>query len=270
MTKIELLMKKITISDLNNWKELGEKFASITAYDASFAKIFEEQSMPVIIVGDSLGSVIQGKPTTLDVSIEELVYHTKYVRAGSPNAFIISDLPFMSYHTPEAACGSAAKLMKAGANMVKIEGGSWLINTVKMLTERAVPVCTHLGLMPQAVNIYGGYKVQGKTEEQATKMLENAKELQRAGAQALLLECIPAKLARQITLELHIPVIGIGAGNDTDGQVLVMHDILGISANYIPRFSRNFLAETGSIEAAVKKYIDEVKQQTFPGEKHCF
>jgi len=223
-----------------------------------------------LIVGDSLGSVIQGKPTTLDVSIDDLVYHTKCVRAGSPNAFIISDLPFMSYHNPHTACESAAKLMKAGANMVKIEGGSWLINTVKILTERAIPVCAHLGLMPQAVNIYGGYKVQGKTEEQATKILENAQQLQRAGAQALVLECIPEKLTQQITLELNIPVIGIGAGKDTDGQVLVMHDILGVSANYIPRFSRNFLAETGSIEAAVKKYIEEVKQKTFPDEKHSF
>lgn len=263
-------MKKITISDLNDWKVLGEKFASITAYDASFAKVFEEQNIPVLIVGDSLGSVIQGKPTTLDVSIDNLAYHTKCVRAGSPNAFIISDLPFMSYHTPNIACESAAKLMKAGANMVKIEGGSWLINTVKILTERAVPVCAHLGLMPQAVNIYGGYKVQGKTAEQATEMLEDARQLQHAGAQVLVLECIPAKLAQQIALELNIPVIGIGAGKDTDGQVLVMHDILGVSANYIPRFSRNFLAETGTIEAAVQKYIEEVKQQTFPDEKHSF
>lgn len=263
-------MKKITISDLNNWKVLGKKFAAITAYDASFSKVFESQNIPVLVVGDSLGSVIQGKPTTLDVSVDDLVYHTQCVRAGSPNAFIISDLPFMSYHTPNTACESAAKLMKAGANMIKVEGGSWLIDTVKILTERAVPICAHLGLMPQAVNIYGGYKVQGKTEAQATEIMENAQQLQQAGAQVLVLECVPAKLAQQITDELNIPVIGIGAGKDTDGQVLVMHDILGVSANYIPRFSRNFLAETGSIEAAVTKYREEVEQQTFPDDKHSF
>lgn len=263
-------MKKVTISDLNQWKSLGHKFASVTAYDASFAKVFEQQSMPVLIVGDSLGSVIQGKQTTLDVNVQNIAYHTECVRAGSPNAFIISDMPFMSYSTPEIACESAAVLMKAGANMVKLEGGRWLINTVKMLTERAVPVCAHLGLLPQAVNIYGGYKVQGKTQKQADSILNDALQLQFAGAQVIVLECIPTTLATLITNKLDIPVIGIGAGKNTDGQVLVMHDILGISANYIPRFTKNFLAESSDINDAVANYIESVRLQTFPEDKHCF
>ncbi|AQS40335.1 ketopantoate hydroxymethyltransferase [Shewanella psychrophila] len=263
-------MKKVTISDLNNWKLLGHKFASITAYDASFAKVFEQQNMPVLIVGDSLGSVIQGKETTLGVNVKDIAYHTECVRVGSPNSFIISDMPFMSYPTPEIACESAATLMKAGANMVKLEGSGWLAETVKVLTERAVPVCVHLGLLPQAVNIHGGYKVQGKTQEQAENMLNDALQLQNAGAQVLVLECVPATLADKITSKLDIPVIGIGAGKNTDGQVLVMHDILGISANYIPRFTKNFLAGSNDINSAVAKYIEAVQLQTFPEDEHCF
>ncbi|MCE0493355.1 3-methyl-2-oxobutanoate hydroxymethyltransferase [Vibrio salinus] len=261
-------MKKITISDLMKWKKAGHKFPTSTAYDASFAQIFENEEMPVLLVGDSLGMVLQGHSDTLPVTLEDIAYHTRCVRAGSPNCLLMADMPFMTLNTPEKACENAAVLMRAGANMVKIEGGRWLVDTVKMLTERAVPVCAHMGLTPQSVNIFGGYKIQGKEDEKAEEILSDALALQGAGAQALVLECIPAELAKRITKALDIPVIGIGAGSDTDGQILVMHDMLGISANYMPKFSKNFLAETGDIKSAVAKYMDDVKNGLFPDEKH--
>jgi len=261
-------MKKITINDLIKWKQEGEKFASSTAYDASFAQLFEQQQMPVLLVGDSLGMVLQGKSDTLPVTVEDVAYHTRCVRAGSPNCLLMADMPFMSYATPEQACESAAALMRAGANMVKLEGGAWLVDTVKMLTERAVPVCAHLGLTPQSVNIFGGYKVQGRDQEKADKMVEEALALEAAGAQIVLLECVPASLAERITKAVKVPVIGIGAGNVTDGQILVMHDMFGISANYMPKFSKNFLAQTGDIRTAVTQYIEDVKSGDFPSPDH--
>lgn len=263
-------MKKISINDLMKWKKEGQKFASSTAYDASFAKLFEDQEMPVLLVGDSLGMVLQGHDDTLPVSVEDIAYHTRCVRAGSPNALLLADLPFMSYATPEQACHSAAKLMQAGANMVKLEGGEWLVETVKTLTERSVPVCAHLGLTPQSVNIFGGYKIQGRQSDVADQMVRDALSLQNAGAQLLVLECVPSGLAKRITDALHIPVIGIGAGKETDGQILVMHDMFGISANYMPKFSKNFLTETGSMQAAVSKYIQDVQQGIFPAAEHTF
>lgn len=261
-------MKKVTINTLLKWKQEGQKFASSTAYDASFAQLFEEKEMPVLLVGDSLGMVLQGQNDTLPVTVEDIAYHTRCVRAGSPNSLLMADMPFMSYATPEQACESAAKLMRAGANMVKLEGGDWLVDTVKMLTERAVPVCAHLGLTPQSVNIFGGYKVQGRDNEQADKMVQDALALQHAGAQIVLLECVPAALAERITNALNVPVIGIGAGNVTDGQILVMHDMFGISANYMPKFSKNFLAETGDMRSAVAQYIAEVQSGEFPDALH--
>ncbi|PMH41253.1 3-methyl-2-oxobutanoate hydroxymethyltransferase [Vibrio sp. 10N.286.49.B3] len=261
-------MKKITINDLRKYKAEGRKFASSTAYDASFAQLFESQEMPVLLVGDSLGMVLQGQPDTLPVTVEDIAYHTRGVRAGSPNSLLMADMPFMSYATPEEACKNAATLMRAGANMVKLEGGSWLAETVSMLAERAVPVCAHLGLTPQSVNIFGGYKIQGRDQEQADKMVADALTLQNAGAQIVLLECVPAELAERITKACDVPVIGIGAGNVTDGQILVMHDMFGISANYMPRFSKNFLAETGDMRTAVAKYIQDVADATFPDDAH--
>ncbi|CAH8223794.1 3-methyl-2-oxobutanoate hydroxymethyltransferase [Vibrio aestuarianus] len=261
-------MKKITINDLIQWKQQGRKFASVTAYDASFAQLFESQEMPVLLVGDSLGMVLQGKTDTLPVTVDEIAYHTRSVRAGSPNSLLMADMPFMSYATPEQACENAAKIMQAGANMVKIEGGDWLVDTVKMLTERAVPVCAHLGLTPQSVNIFGGYKVQGRDQEKADRMVKDALALQDAGAQIVLLECVPASLAARITEVLEVPVIGIGAGNVTDGQILVMHDMFGISANYMPKFSKNFLAETGDMRKAVAQYIQDVESAAFPDDAH--
>jgi len=261
-------MKKITINDLVQWKQQGRKFASVTAYDASFAQLFESQEMPVLLVGDSLGMVLQGKTDTLPVTVDEIAYHTRSVRAGSPNSLLMADMPFMSYATPEQACENAAKIMQAGANMVKIEGGDWLVDTVKMLTERAVPLCAHLGLTPQSVNIFGGYKVQGRDQEKADRMVKDALALQDAGAQIVLLECVPASLAARITEVLEVPVIGIGAGNVTDGQILVMHDMFGISANYMPKFSKNFLAETGDMRKAVAQYIQDVESAAFPDDAH--
>lgn len=261
-------MKKMTINDLIKWKQEGRKFATSTAYDASFAQLFESQEMPVLLVGDSLGMVLQGHNDTLPVTVDDIAYHTRCVRAGSPNCLLMADMPFMSYTTPEQACENAATLMRAGANMVKIEGGDWLVDTVKMLTERSVPVCAHLGLTPQAVNIFGGYKVQGRDQEKADRMVKDALALQKAGAQIVLLECVPAELAERITQVLDVPVIGIGAGNVTDGQILVMHDMFGISANYMPKFSKNFLAETGDMRKAVAKYIEDVANGVFPDDAH--
>ncbi|UTM57737.1 3-methyl-2-oxobutanoate hydroxymethyltransferase [Photobacterium sp. CCB-ST2H9] len=263
-------MKKITINDLMKWKQEGRKFASLTAYDASFAQLFEQQEVPVLLVGDSLGMVLQGQTDTLPVTIDDMAYHTRSVRVGSPNALLLADLPFMTYGTPEQACENAAKLMRAGANMVKLEGGTWLAETVRTLTERAVPVCAHLGLTPQSVNIFGGYKIQGRDQARADEMLADAIALQNAGAQIVVLECVPASLAKRITEALDIPVIGIGAGNVTDGQILVMHDMLGISANYMPRFSKNYLAQTGDIRKAVSQYLSEVEAGTFPAPEHTF
>lgn len=263
-------MKKITINDLMAWKREGRKFASLTAYDASFAQLFEQQEVPVLLVGDSLGMVLQGKPDTLSVSVEELAYHTRNVRAGSPNSLLMTDMPFMSYATPEQACQNAAELMKAGANMVKLEGGSWLADTVSALTQRSVPVCVHLGLTPQSVNVFGGFKIQGRDEEKAEQMVRDAITLQEAGAQIALLECVPEGLAKRITDALDIPVIGIGAGNVTDGQILVMHDMFGISANYMPKFSKNYLELTGDMRKAVSLYLEEVESGAFPSPEHTF
>ncbi|MEL7292235.1 MAG: 3-methyl-2-oxobutanoate hydroxymethyltransferase [Pseudomonadota bacterium] len=261
-------MKKITINDLMTWKQEGRKFATSTAYDASFAQLFESQEMPVLLVGDSLGMVLQGTRDTLPVTVDDIAYHTRCVRAGSPNCLLMADMPFMSYATPEQACENAATLMRAGANMVKIEGGDWLVDTVKMLTERAVPVCAHLGLTPQSVNIFGGFKVQGREQDKADRMVRDALALQEAGAQIVLLECVPKDLAARITEVCDVPVIGIGAGNVTDGQILVMHDMFGIAANYMPKFSKNFLAETGDMRQAVAKYKQDVESGAFPDDAH--
>ena len=216
------------------------------------------------------GMVLQGHPDTLPVSTAEIAYHTRCVRAGAPQAFVIADMPFMSYATMEQAFANATPLMQAGANMVKLEGGEFLLPTIRALTERGVPVCGHIGLTPQSVHVFGGFKVQGRDADNAQRILDEAKALQAAGAQLLVLECIPATLAKAITEALIIPVIGIGAGADTDGQILVMHDVLGISSGYIPRFSKNYLKQTGEIRSAIRAYIDEVANGSFPAEEHIF
>ena len=214
--------------------------------------------------------VLQGHDDTLPVSIDDMAYHTQSVKRGVENTLIIADMPFMSYATTEQAYVNAAKLMQAGASIVKIEGGQWLEATIKGLVERGIPVCAHLGLTPQSVNVFGGFKVQGRESDKALEMIENAKALEAAGAQLLVLECIPSSLGKAITAAVSIPTIGIGAGKDTDGQILVMHDALGISCSYMPKFSRNFLIDTGDIKKAIELYIDEVSQGNFPGPEHIF
>lgn len=265
-----MTQKKISTATLLTMKQQGEKICALTAYDASFAKLFDEQGIDVILIGDSLGMVLQGHNDTLPVSVDDVAYHTRAVRAGTQRAFVIADMPFMSYATPEQACMNAAKLMVAGASMVKLEGGEWLLDTVRMLVERSVPVCGHLGLTPQSVHVFGGFKVQGRSDLQAEQILEQAKALEKAGIQLLVLECIPSPLAKKIRDALTIPVIGIGAGVDCDGQILVMHDMLGVSANYMPKFSKNYLAETGDLRAAVSQYINDVRAGDFPGAEHSF
>ncbi|MCB5225458.1 3-methyl-2-oxobutanoate hydroxymethyltransferase [Alishewanella sp. 16-MA] len=263
-------MAKITTAVLQKMKQQADKISMLTAYDASFAKLFAEQGVDVLLIGDSLGMVLQGHSDTLPVTVQDIAYHTRAVRAGAPEAFVIADMPFMSYGSTEQALQSVVPLMQAGANMVKLEGGDFLLPTITALTERGVPVCGHLGLTPQSVHILGGYKVQGKTAEKADAMLRQALALEAAGAQLLVLECIPTPLAQRITAALTIPVIGIGAGNVTDGQVLVMHDLLGISSGYIPKFSKNYLAQTGEIRSAIASYVSEVKSGVFPSQEHSF
>lgn len=263
-------MKPTTISHLRAWKKQQRKFATLTAYDASFARLFEQEGIQVMLVGDSLGMTMQGHTSTLPVQVDEIVYHTRCVRRGAPLCLLLADLPFMSYATPAQTFDSAAALMRAGANMVKLEGGSWLAESVKALTERAVPVCGHLGLTPQSVNIFGGYKVQGRDSDSAERLLQDALALEQAGAQLLVLECVPVTLAQRVTEALAIPVVGIGAGNVTDGQILVMQDALGITGQGTPKFVKNFLAQGGDIRSAVRLYSDEVEQGIFPGPEHSF
>ncbi|WP_426359728.1 3-methyl-2-oxobutanoate hydroxymethyltransferase [Pseudocolwellia sp. HL-MZ19] len=263
-------MAKITTSTLIKMKQQGEKISTITAYDASFAKLFDQAGIHAILIGDSLGMVLQGENDTLPVSIDDMAYHTKSVRNGVESSLVIADMPFMSYATTEQAFVNATKLMQAGASMVKMEGGSWLVETIQKLVERGIPVCAHLGLTPQSVNVFGGFRVQGRNQDKALEMIEHAKQLEAAGAQLLVLECIPASLGKAITEAVSIPTIGIGAGKDTDGQILVMHDALGISFSYMPKFSRNFLVDTGDIKKAIELYIKEVSLGNFPGQEHIF
>jgi len=263
-------MSNITLHTLTARKQAGEKFAVLTAYDATFAHLISDAGIEMILVGDSLGMVLQGQSSTLPVTVDEMAYHTTCVARGNQGAMIMSDLPFMSYATPEQTMTNAARLMQAGAHIVKLEGGDWLCDSVRMLSERGVPVCPHLGLTPQAVNKLGGYRVQGRDAQSALRMLEDAKQLEEAGASMLLLECVPTLLAEEITRNLSIPVIGIGAGHHTDAQVLVMHDMLGITVGRRPKFVKNFMAEAETIEQAFRLYAEQVRAGTFPGPEHGF
>ena len=263
-------MAKISVSRLAKMKQEQEKITCITAYDASFAAIFDQAGIQVLLVGDSLGMVLQGHDSTLPVTVDDIAYHTAAVNSTTKKALIIADMPFMSYSTPEQTYLNAATLMRAGANMVKLEGGAWLTESVNGLVERGVPVCGHLGLTPQSVNVFGGYKVQGRVEEEAQKLIDDALSLEAAGIQLLVLECVPVTLAERVTQALSIPVIGIGAGTETDGQILVMHDAFGISAGFCPKFSKNFLTETGDIRGAVALYKEQVESKAFPGAEHSF
>ncbi len=264
-------MNKITISTLNKMKSAGQKIVVLTAYDAGFTLLEEEAGVDVILVGDSLGMVVQGRDSTLPVTVDEMVYHTEMVTRVSSHSLIIADMPFMSHGTAEQALESAGKLMKqGGAHMVKIEGGHAQVETVRHLTQRAVPVCAHLGLLPQSVHQLGGYRVQARDRKDANRLLDDASELQDAGAQMLVLECIPSLLASEVTAALDIPVIGIGAGAGTDGQVLVLHDVLGITPGEAPSFAQNFMLEAGSVQEALNGYVTAVRAETFPGAQHSF
>ncbi|ALG67816.1 3-methyl-2-oxobutanoate hydroxymethyltransferase [Beggiatoa leptomitoformis] len=263
-------MPRLSLNHFRKLKRQGEKFASLTAYDASFAHLIEEAGIELVLVGDSLGMVIQGHESTLPVSIEEMIYHAQQVHRGSDNMLLMVDMPFMSYATPDTALHNAARLMREGyAQVVKLEGGNWLVDTVKLLTERGIPVCAHLGLMPQSVHQLGGYVVQGRANSDAERLRQDALALQAAGASMLLVECIPGKLAAEITQALHIPVIGIGAGAECDGQILVLYDMLGLTVKP-PSFSKNFLTEQYSIQAAVQAYTQAVKSKAFPTIEQTF
>jgi 3-methyl-2-oxobutanoate hydroxymethyltransferase len=260
----------VTISKLQEMRQGGEKIAVLTAYDASFAALMDQAGIDVILIGDSLGNIVQGESSTLPVTVEHMVYHTSCVAKGQASTFLIADMPFGSYSTPEQAMLNAAQLMRAGAHMVKLEGGAWLAETVRFLVERSIPVCAHLGLLPQSVHTLGGFKVQGKSTESAQTLINDAKALQEAGAQLLVLEAIPSELGKKVTDAIQIPTIGIGAGPDCSGQVLVMHDMLGAFPGRSPKFVKNFLTGQSSIEAAFKSYVQEVKTGKFPGPEHCF
>lgn len=264
-------MGKITISTLNRMKAEGEKITVITSYDASFTQQIERAGMDVILVGDSLGMVVQGHESTLPVNVSDMVYHTANVMRVSEHSLVIADMPFMSHGTPKQALDTAGRLMKeGGAHMVKIEGGAPQLETVRHLTARAVPVCGHLGLMPQSIHQLGAYRVQGRGDHEGERILKDAMGLQDAGVQMLVLECVPALLAEEITKALDIPVIGIGAGVGTDGQVLVLYDMLGITLHGTPSFVRDFLAEEGTVPAALSAYVEAVRSKAFPAKEHTF
>ena len=264
-------MSRTTLTRLRRMKEQGERITVLTAYDASFATLCEQAGVDVLLVGDSLGMVVQGQPSTLPVRLEEMVYHTQAVCRGSHQVMVIADLPFMSYNTPEQALESAARLMKeGGAQMVKLEGGAEGTETVRRLATMGVPVCAHLGLLPQSVHKLGGYRIQGREQDEAARILADAQALQEAGADMLVLECVPRALAKAITQQLTIPVIGIGAGGDTDGQVLVLYDMLGLTPGKRPSFSHDFLAGRASVAEAIGAYVTEVRAGRFPTDAHGF
>ncbi len=261
----------VTVTHLRKLKEKGEKFACLTAYDYSFAKLVEQCGVEVVLVGDSLGMVIQGHNTTIPVTLEHMKYHATTVGAGLDKAMLMVDMPFGSLNSPQQALDNASEMLKATqAQVVKLEGGVTQIKTVESLSAFGIATCAHLGLQPQLVHKLGGYRVQGKSKSAAEEMIDTAQSLEAAGADIMLLECVPAGLAAQITEILEIPVIGIGAGADVDGQILVLHDILDVTAGKKPRFSKNFMQGQSSIHDAVSRYVTEVKRGQFPEAMHSF
>lgn len=255
--------RPVTIPALVAMKQQRDKIACLTAYDASFARLADAAGVDVLLVGDSLGMVLQGHRTTVPVTIDDMCYHTACVARGVDRAAILADLPFMSCATPKDAADNAARLMRAGAHAVKLEGAGPQLHNVRFLCERNIAVCGHLGLLPQSIYRLGGYRMQARDPESARQLLDDAKALAAAGASLLVLECVPPDLARQVSAEVAIPTIGIGAGPGCDGQVLVLYDMLGLSPKP-PRFSKNFLEPTGNVAAALRRYVDEVKAGAFP------
>lgn len=270
----------MTLSQLNSLIARGEKIAMLTCYDASYAKLMEAEGVDVLLVGDSLGMVLQGSTDTLGVTMQDMLYHTKIVAAGAKRTLIMADMPYGSYeHDVQTALQNAQALLACGAHIVKIEGGGAMIETARYLVSHGVPVCAHLGFTPQSVTQLGGYKIQGKTEQAANQIMRDAKAMSDAGVSLVLLEMVPAQLANKITHAIEVPTIGIGAGVSCSGQVLVLQDLLGIYTGpaekspetfKAPRFVRNFLAETGSVQSAVRAYVQAVKNQTFPAQQHSY
>ncbi|MEJ6020723.1 3-methyl-2-oxobutanoate hydroxymethyltransferase [Ramlibacter sp. PS4R-6] len=263
--------KPVTLHRLREMHAAGEKVAMLTCYDATFARVLDEAGVDCLLVGDSLGMVLQGERGTTPVTLEHMAYHTRCVAQGNRTAWVIGDLPFGSYQeSREQALRSAAVLVQAGAHMVKLEGGGWTADTVRFLVDRGIPVCAHLGLTPQSVHALGGWRVQGRGDVAAAQLLAHAKELADAGAAMLVLELVPAALAAEVTRALPVPIIGIGAGPQCGGQVLVLHDLLGLHPGKPPRFVRDFSDGSTGIAHAVRRYVDAVKNGTFPDPHlHC-
>jgi len=262
---------RVSIPKLQERARAGEKLAMLTCYDASFAALSESAGVDILLIGDSLGMVIQGHDSTLPVTLEEVEYHVRCVARASTQALIVADLPFGSYQeSPAQALRSAARLMAAGAQMVKLEGGAVMTDTTRFLVERGIPVCAHIGLTPQSVNTLGGYRVQGKSDAGAQTLVADARALEAAGAAIVLMEAMPAAVARKVTESLTVPTIGIGAGADVSGQVLVLHDMLDIYPGRKARFVRNFMAGAPSVKAAIEAYVKAVKDRSFPAPEHCF
>lgn len=263
-----------TLSTLRKYKKEGTKFSCLTCYDAMFAKMMDNAKIDTILIGDSLGMVVQGNDSTIPVTVDDIVYHTKNVVKSNEHALILADLPFMSYATLPDAIANARKLMQAGANVVKLEGGRELCEIVSILTQSGTPVCVHLGLTPQSVNVFGGYKIQGKTEDKAQELINDAKAVVEAGAEILLLEVIPSELGKRVTEAVNVPVIGIGAGADTDGQVLVMHDMLGVTHGRVARFVHDFLTDkrniSGSIQESFELFHQSVREGVYPAVENQF
>lgn len=262
-------MKKITAALLQQMKLAGEKFAVLTAYDFTFARLMEQCGIEVVLVGDSLGNVIQGQESTVPVSVDDMCYHMAAVARGNKKSLLIADMPYMSYATSEQALTNATKLMQSGAQMVKLEGADWVCDIVELLTSRGIPVCGHIGLTPQSFHKLGGYKVQGKEASAADLMVSQAVELEEAGAELVVVECIPSSLGASLAGSVDIPVIGIGAGAETDAQVLVLHDMIGISQR-LPKFSKNFLDGSTTMAEAITRYAEDVRSGAFPADEHGF
>ena len=261
----------MNINDFVSKKERQEKITMLTCYDSTFAAVLESCKLDSILVGDSLGMVVQGHKTTVPVKIEDMIYHSKIVSSSLNYSFLISDMPFMSFYNPDIAMENAKKLMQdGGAQMIKLEGNQSQINIIEKLAMSDIPICAHIGLKPQSVNKMGGYKVQGKEDSDAEKLIEEAKKIEASGADILLLECVSSSTAKIVSSEIKIPIIGIGAGPDVDGQILVLYDILGITPGKLPKFSKNFMTGTNTIQEAIMEYINAVKTKSYPAPEHTF
>lgn len=261
----------VNVASLRSMKAAGEPIACLTAYDSSFASIVDQAGTDVVLVGDSLGMVIQGHDTTVPVTVADILYHTRIVACGLQRAFLMADMPFMSYATPVQALENAVRLMQeGGAMMVKLEGGSGQIAIVEHLARHDIPVCAHIGLKPQSVHKLGGFRVQGREASQARHMVEDAMALEQAGADVILLECVPSEVGRAVREAIGVPVIGIGAGPDVDGQILVLYDMLGVTRGRLPRFVKNFMEGSASVLDACEAYVRAVKERTYPAPQHCF